>query len=199
MLTIASIVEGHGEVEALPILLWRIAEAVAPEAPIVVLRPIRVKRQRVVRPGELERYVELAARRTGPDGAILILLDADKDCPADLGIVLLQRAKTARSDRRIRAVLAKTEYEAWLIAATTSIAIQCGFDEKPPPDPESIRGAKGWLGQNVLRGATYHPTLHQARFTAAFDLDAARSAPSFDKLWRDVASLLVPPPTSSTE
>ena len=79
MLTIASIVEGHGEVAALPVLLRRVAQAVAPSTPILVPRPIRVKRKRVVKPGELERYVQLAAVHTGTEGAILILLDAEDD------------------------------------------------------------------------------------------------------------------------
>ena len=193
MFRIASIVEGHGEVKALPILLRRIALSLSPHSPIEALRPNRVKRQRIVNPGELERYVELAARQTGPDGAILILLDADDECPADLASDLLRRAKAARSDRRIRAVLAKMEYEAWFIAATRSIASEYGSDVRPPPDPEAISDAKGWLGQNVLRGARYHPTRHQPSFTAAFDLNAARAAPSFDKLWRDVTSLLREP------
>ena len=193
MIRIASIVEGHGEVKALPILLRRVALTLSPNSPIVALRPNRVKRQLIVKPGELERYVELAARQAGPRGAILILLDAEDDCPADLGIDLLRRARAARSDRRIRAVLAKMEYEAWFIAATRSIASEYGSDVRPPPDPEAIRDAKGWLGQNVLRGARYHPTRHQPRFTAAFDLNAARAAPSFDKLWRDVTSLFREP------
>ena len=38
----------------------------------------------------------------------------------------------------------------------------------------------------------YRPTLHQAALTKLFDLDAARAAPSFDKLWRDVTALLQP-------
>lgn len=193
MIQIASIVEGKGEESALPILLRRVAEEVSPYSPPRILRPIRVKRKGILKSGELERYVELAARRTAPDGAILILLDADRECPADLASDLLRRAKAARSDRRIRAVLAKMEYEAWFIAATTSIASQYGSEVRPPPDPEAIRDAKGWLGQNVLRGAKYHPTRHQPNFTAAFDLNAARAAPSFDKLWRDVASLLREP------
>lgn len=189
VLKIASIVEGDGEVIALPILLRRLAASLSPYALPRILRPILVKRQGILKSGELERYVELAARRTGPGGAILILLDADRDCPASLGIDLLQRAKAARSDRRIRAVLAKAEYEAWFIAAVISIADHYGVDAKPPPDPESIKDAKGWIGRNVLH-ATYHPTLHQPKLTNAFDLHAARAAPSFDKLWRDVTSLL---------
>ena len=39
-------------------------------------------------------------------------------------------------------------------------------------------------------GQRYRPTLHQAALTTIFDLDAARTAPSFDKLWRDVIDLL---------
>ena len=32
-------------------------------------------------------------------------------------------------------------------------------------------------------GQGYRETLHQPALTAIFDLDAAREAPSFDKLW----------------
>ena len=39
-------------------------------------------------------------------------------------------------------------------------------------------------------GQGYRETLHQPALTAIFDLDAAREAPSFDKLWRDVTALL---------
>lgn len=62
MASIVAIVEGHGEEEAVPLLLRRIAAAVAPTADIEILPPIRVERNRVVRPEELERVVELAAR-----------------------------------------------------------------------------------------------------------------------------------------
>ena len=38
-------------------------------------------------------------------------------------------------------------------------------------------------------GQRYRETLHQPALTAIFDPDAARAAPSFDKLWRDVTAL----------
>ena len=154
------------------------------------LRPIRVKRQRMVQEGDLTKYVELAARRAGPGGAILVLLDADDDCPAELGTTILQHARAARADRPIRVVLARSEYETWFLASAASIAGQRGIEAAAPPDPESIRDAKGWLRRNLLPGGSCRPTRHQARFTADFDLDAARTAPSFDKLWRDMTSLL---------
>ena len=40
------------------------------------------------------------------------------------------------------------------------------------------------------RSRTYSPKLDQPELTKIFDLDSARKAPSFDKLWRDVDSLL---------
>ena len=191
---IAPIVEGHGEVEAVPILLRRIAEAVRPAVPVDVLSPIRIDRSKIVKPPELERAVDFAARRAGADGRILILLDADDDCPAHFATELLQRARAARTDRAVRVVLAKTEYEAWFLAAAGSIAGQhdIAADVVAPPDPEAVRGAKEWLARRMPPGRKYRPTLHQAALTKRFDMEAARSASSFDKLWRDVTALLLP-------
>ena len=192
MLKIATIVEGQGEVEALPILLRRIAQRLCPECVLDIPRPIRVPRQRVVKAGELEQAIQLGARLAGSRGGIVVLLDADTDCPKDLAPELLRRATEARPDRAIRVVLAKAEYEAWFLAAADSIAGKRGIDPSTssPNDPESIRGAKGWLRKRMPRDQRYRETLDQAALSAVFDLDAARNAPSFDKLWRDVASLL---------
>jgi len=66
--------------------LSRIAAAVAPTTDIEVLPPIRVNRYGIVKQGELERAVELAARMTRTDGSILVLLDAADDrISVDLG------------------------------------------------------------------------------------------------------------------
>ena len=195
MRRIVTIVEGHGEVEAVPILLRRMAQRISPETAVDLPKPIRVNRNKVVRAGELERAVALAAARAEADGCILILLDADEDCPANLAPRLLDRAVQARPDRDIRVVVAKMEYEAWFLAAAASLAGRSGIDEAiaPPDHPEAIRDAKGWLSARMPRGQPYRETLHQASFSAAFDLDSARTAPSFDKLWRDVRELILRP------
>ena len=190
---IVTVVEGHGEVEAVPVLLRRIAGHVSPDTVLEVPKPIRVKRNRLVRPGELERAVGLAAALLAENqGGILILLDANGDCPAELASTLLERAVAIRSDRNIRAVLARMEYEAWFLAAAASLAGRRGLDGNiaPPADPERVRDAKGWLSARMPDGRSYRETLDQAAFSATIDLDAARAAPSFDKLWRDVRSLL---------
>ena len=188
---IASIVEGDGEVEAVPVLIRRIGSEVSPLAPPDVSKPIRVPRRRIVKKGELERYVSLAATRAGDGGRIVILLDANGDCPAEHAPVILQRARAARCDIPIEVVLAKREYEAWFVAAIDSIAGIRGI--RPgvlsPQDPESIGGAKEWL-QHRMRGP-YRPTADQAALTAKFDMALARErSPSFDKMWRAMIALL---------
>lgn len=180
--------------EAVPTLLRRIAAQIGPgEAALQVPHPIRVPKSRLMKPRELERSVELAARQCEPGDGILVLLDADDDCPAALGPELLGRARTARADRVIGVVLAKREYESWFLAAAPSIAGHRGLDPElsPPDDPESIRGAKEWLSRS-MSGGSYRETIDQAPLTAVFDLDAARKAPSFAKLWRFLREVLVP-------
>ena len=49
MRRIATIVEGHGEVEAVPLLLRRIAQGISPGLVVDVPRPIRVKRQQFLK------------------------------------------------------------------------------------------------------------------------------------------------------
>lgn len=194
MVTIASIVEGKGEVAAVPILLRRIAAQASPDVFVDALPPIRIARNRMPKKGELERAVEFAARKRGRGpGGILILLDADRDCPKEVAGEMLRRAHATREDQRIRVVLAKEEYEAWFIAAAHSIAGRRGIDEAttPPMEPESIGGAKEWLRKRMRPNRTYSPTHDQPALTAIFDMDTARrSARSFDKLWRDVSALL---------
>ena len=94
---LACIVEGHGEVQAAPVLLRRLASALDPTVALRVEPVIRITKSKLIQTGELERAVELAARKIGGEGAILILLDSDEDCPAELGPRLLARARRVRA------------------------------------------------------------------------------------------------------
>jgi len=61
---IAPIVEGHGEVEAVPALLQRIAEMEAPDRLLEVNRPIRVKAGSFLNDQDyFKRYVTLASSK----------------------------------------------------------------------------------------------------------------------------------------
>lgn len=185
---IQPVVEGHGDAEAVPVLLRRIAANALLN--VEVLRPIRIPRSKLVKDVEVERVVQLAAKFTGPDDAILIVFDADDDCPAEIGRRLIAAAQRARSDRAVAVVLAKQEFEAWFLAAVPSL-VACGklpAATQQPDDPESVRDAKGWLGRAM--GRRYSETVDQPAFAALFDWSSARAASSLDKFVRDVLRLI---------
>jgi hypothetical protein len=193
MARLASIVEGDGECSAVPVLVRRIARTLDPGLVPDVGPVLRVPCSRLVKEGELERTVELAARKLGGQGGILIVLDCDDGCPATEGPALLKRAQAARSDMTISVVLAKREYEAWFLAAAESLRGRRGLptDLLPPADPEAIRGAKEWLAERMPRNCGYAETTDQPALTALFDMDTARrAADSFDKCYREIVRLL---------
>ncbi len=186
------IVEGDGEDAAIRSLVGRVVTDIDPNKYVAVSHVIRVPRSKVVRAGELEKVIELAARRLARPGAIFVLLDSDDDCPAVLGPELLKRARQQRNDIPISVVLAKHEYEAWFLAAAESLRTHRKIDPVFPPrttPPESPRDAKGQV-EAMMRSRTYSPTADQASLTEHFDLTLARSADSFDKCYRDLASLV---------
>ncbi|MCP3099197.1 DUF4276 family protein [Myxococcus sp. K15C18031901] len=190
------IVEGHGEVHALPILIRRILQELSSDGPPQILPPYRVPRGQLVKEAELHRAIEFMARRVGDEGRILVLLDSDDDLPCVLGPKLLGWASVKRPNRRIAVVVAHREYEAWFLASADSLKGKRGLplDLTAPLEPESIRDSKGWLSKKMPGG--YSEALDQPAFTSAFDLRAARRANSFDKLFRDVGRLFdldVPP------
>jgi hypothetical protein len=191
MVNLACIVEGDGDVDAVPIAIRRIVQSIDPGL-ILKIHPLRVPRTKLIKPGEMERSIELAARRAGRDGAIFVVLDSDDDCPATLGPELLDRARKVRSDLPISVVLAKREFEGWFLASAESLRGLRGLASNlaPPSDPESIRGTKEWLTARMITGRSYVETLDQPALAASFDLLQARTAPSFDKLFRDVAAVV---------
>ena len=93
---IACIVEGPGEVQALPILLRRIAAEVDPGTYLWMPRPYRINRSSLLRPEALERVVRIQGDRVSRTGGVLILIDADDDCPAQLAPRLLTSLDISR-------------------------------------------------------------------------------------------------------
>lgn len=190
---IVCIVEGHGEVEALPILLRRLRDRVSPSLPLEIPKPIRVSKSSLLIDVEFTRYLELAARQlVDPGDAVLVLMDADDDAACQLGPKLLQVCESVRPDRSFSVVIATKEYEAWFLAAAVSLRGRRGLaaDMEPPEDPEAIRDAKGWLTRHNVGGRSYKETLDQPALTAVFDMDAALTTTSFDKLFRDFQRLI---------
>jgi len=125
-------------------------------------------------------------------GGVLVLIDADTDCAAQLGPELLARASSVAGSIPVEVVPAVKELEAWFLAALTSLSGQRGIraDAEAPSNPESVRGAKEALRRQMVPGSAYSPPADQAALAALMNLDAARAAPSFDKLWRAVAGIV---------
>ena len=187
------IVEGHSEVQSVPVLLRRI-QAEFGHSDVRIAKPVRVKRYKVVRPGELERAFELARRRPEGCDAILLLLDADDDCPKELAPDLLERARNASLGLPVAVVLAKSEFESWFIGSLESLRGVRGITKTvvSPESPEDIRGAKGYLSHRMAGRRTYVEVDDQPALAAKFDLELARQrCSSFDKLIRDVGAIVV--------
>ena len=169
-LVIASIVEGDGDVLALPKLLSRLA----PEA--IYPRPIRVPRFKIIREGVLERYLGIAQaailERSGVGGC-LILLDAEDDCPAILGPQLLQRAMKFVKGLPVQVVLAKRKFETWFLAGGVC-PVPAGTLVEDIADPKVI--LRHSLG-------TYRETVDQPSCTSKIDIELATNmSASFRKL-----------------
>jgi hypothetical protein len=189
LITVASIVEGQGEAAALPVLLRRICDWQTPQVPSHVSIPIRVYKDRFLnKEDEFRRHLLLAAAKCGNNGWILVLLDADDDCPAARGPEILQRAQVIVPHRHISVVLANREYEAWFIAAAASLHGHRGFTFDALQDatePETPRNAKGWMAHR-MGGAGYNETTDQPAFSARIDLEMAfANSRSFRKLCQD--------------
>jgi hypothetical protein len=180
------VVEGQGEVEALPCLCSRIRDHLGVDDWFVDPQPIRMPRNKLVTSGKgaaglaakdgIRRAVTLASRR--PADAVFILCDADDDCPATWGP---QASEIIQSTIPGGAVMAVREYEAWLLAAMTATAT---IGTTPI---DQIRGAKERLAK-LHPG--YKPTLHQLKLTQGLNLESVQAlSTSFDKLIRTLAKI----------
>lgn len=184
------IVEGHAEVEAVPVLLRRlVARFQAPQ--IVIARPFRVPRYKMVREGEIERALSLGSRSRRGIAAFLVLLDADDDDPIKLEQSLLSRCRKVTS-LPTTVVAVERELEGWFLGCKDGLRGVRGIrpDAEAPPQPETIRGAKERLSQN-MEGRRYLDVDDQPALAESMDLDlAAQRCMSFQRFLVRVESLV---------
>ena len=190
-MNIQPIVEGHGDVAAFPVLLRRlVAEAHAWS--IGIGRPIRVPRGKLVEQAEVERAVRLALLQ--PEcGALLILFDGDRDCPAQLGPTVQAWAAAHTGELPCRVVIAHREYEAWFLAAIGSLRGYRGVrdDAESHPEPEVPLSAKGQMEARMHAAASYIERIDQPAFSARFSLaEAYNNSRSFRRLASSLAYLM---------
>ncbi len=204
-LCVAPIIEGHGETDAVGVLLRRIAAELL-GITIEVVKPFRLPRGKLLpgRPGarrlnphELSRALDTACislKYSTPNARRLALLlcDADEDLACELAPQVLSVAGKVRSDLDLICVMARREYETWFIAASESLEryllLRPG-DALVAADPEAY-GEK-WISDR-FRGPSYQKTVDQAKLTAAMDLALCERSSSFAKLVRELRKRATP-------
>ncbi len=170
------IVEGKGEIAAVPILLRRLQEE-HQHWDFQIAKPKRASGEGdLTKPGGLEWFLRHALRE--PDCvAILVLLDANEGCPKEMAFELADRARSLNLSCPVAIVIAKCEYEAWFLASLESLRDRLELPEDTPfeVDAEAIRDAKGWLSKRMPAGRAYKPTQDQAPMTELMEFSLVRS------------------------
>lgn len=179
MFQIVPIIEGHGEVEAVPALIYRIAHHLGIQ--VQVQYPIRVKASSFLQfDAEFRRHVQLAGMKArDASGMVLVILDCEDDCPAELGPRLRVEAEALVGEVPVLVVLAYREFETWFLHSLASLQKAGRLDRgvTAPTDPESIRDAKGWLSRHMT--VKYRETEHQREFVKLLAIEDAMASDSF--------------------
>ena len=209
-LYIAPIVEGETEDTCVERLLQRTwSEILSAQDRLQVLEPARSTRGLLLHATGLglaakidEAHLKLVPKlRRDPSGRglLLILLDSEGTCPKELGPRLLAVAKSHRRDLDITCVLAHWMFENWIVAGASTLGGVNGLPDPllPPAQCEERSGSK-WLGEQLRHqksNRAYKKTVDAKVFIQRMNLQECRdNAPSFDKLCRDLAARLPPPP-----
>ena len=197
-LLVVSIVEGHGEVEAVRTLIQRVWIELLSRTHAEVVRPIRVPRSALDAADDVQlrkaatlargKLVNLAAAREDDARLILFVADADKDCPATRGPEVLGRLRgLVGQDVPVAVVFAFRRYETWLVGGAAGMRDAFAPDAEVPADPEGANAGKAWIAGHLIDRPSYRETVDQPRLTARMDLAACRGrCPSFDKLCRNL-------------
>ena len=195
MPTIVPVVEGAGDVAALPGLLGRILWEMYDRTDIIVAQGksgvVNANgRQKLER--KLENFLRHAQNKPECD-AILVLLDADDDCPVELAQRLLQRCEQIGLNRPVQIVCAHRSYESWFLASLDTIKGQRGISDTAvlSQAAEDVSNPKQWLTDQMPTGQAYKETIHQASLSQSIDIGMARhNSRSFRRLCHALEQLL---------
>ena len=178
---ILPIVEGDGDMEAVPELVRRVLHA-HERYDVEISRPHR----RGDLPKVLQRFDDYLQTALIDGDPVLWVLDYDcEDCDDDKRdlVDLVSRSASLRGSVAVEFVFFVKEFESIFLADhETTKAV---FEDIPsnfqfPIDPESVRDAKGWISKARPKGAAYKPTQHQKRLASRVDLGRLRCrSPSF--------------------
>ena len=191
MINIVPIVEGHGEANGLPNLLRNILFNHFSRYDVEIDRPVRAKGRQDLEL-RLETHIGRATDRDTCDG-ILILVDADVDCPVKVANTLRCEVRKLGVSVPVEIVYAHHSYESWFLASIESIRGVAGISETAMFDgnPDEIPDPKEWLRRHLRQGIAYKETTHQPELSARIDIVSAHtSSRSFRKLCHAVEQLI---------
>jgi len=191
---IVPIVEGDGELEAVPILLRRILFEHIQNFDWQVSRPKKAHSLPVLRKklAEYIRYAQIEPECAG----ILILLDLDDGCPEEEACNLAIEIRNLSPSYPVAVVMAHREYEAWFLASLETLAgeydLPAGLTYEG--NVEDLRGVKEWISRHMPAGKIYKETIHQPSMSRQIDLhNSSGRSRSFNRLLSAVEQILHPP------
>lgn len=201
-LYIAPVVEGQTEQGCLERLLQRTwTELLGRTERLQVLEPFRGPRDKLIHsPSDLIKTIEQslqklyakAKRDPGARKLLLLLLDAEGDCPAALAPRLLESAREiAPADVEVACVMPKQMLENWIVAGASTLG---GINNLPNPlpvrDQFEERSGAAWLDEqlrSMSKTRKYKKVIDAKEFINCIDLNECRTnSPSYDKLCREL-------------
>lgn len=191
MLRLVPIVEGDGEINAVPLLIRRLLHEFHQRFDVDIAFPKNAHgRENLLRTGGIERFVRYALKEADIAGVVL-LLDAEHDVPCRLACALRARVAALNPSVPVVIVCAEVQYESWFVESIETLRGKCGIaqtaarPELHPPNP------KTWLEQEMPSNRAYKETTDQVTLTAALDFDRlSRRSRSFRRLHHAVEELL---------
>lgn len=212
-LYVAPVVEGQTEQGCIERLLHRVwHELLCRPERLQVVEPFRGHRDLLVHPNGVvltdtvrKAFVKLTGKaKKDPQGQplILLLLDAEADCPRTLAPHLLEVARNALpATTTVSCVLAKRMLENWIVAGASTLAgVNDLPDSLPPRDQFEDRSGAAWLEaqlRNNNKARKYKKTADAEAFVRSMALQECRNnAPSFDKLCRELEARVRQPPAA---
>ena len=190
MLKIVPVVEGDGDAAALPPLLRRILAERLYE-PGKIGRPV-VAHGRNELEKKLDKFLNHAQRQHGCQG-ILVLVDADNDCPVEVATDLKAKAAATGVVIPVQIVYAHRKYESWFLASLETVRGHRGLPTTAILEalPEDIPNPKDWLSDQMPRGIAYKERADQPALSARIDIELAyANSPSFQQLCKAVERLI---------
>jgi Domain of unknown function (DUF4276) len=180
------VVEGDGEVAALPILVRRHLHENREIYDIDVAKPKNSKgRGNLDAPGGVERYTRHAALPDDVCG-VLVLCDADSDPVCEFGPSMQKRAEGAVPTKPVLATLAVGEFENWIVASSETLNIDGPTEDIDYEKLDAEHIIRRWRFPK-----SYVKPLHQPGYADSLDFDrVAARCPSFFRLLRCIDDLI---------